>query len=173
MCYPAAAQTAMAIINAATSTANAYISYKQESENNDYRRQVAINNIKSLNDEAKRQNQLGIEQARQERLEGIRKAGTVAAANASSGFDMNSFTSNQNYNDVIIDSKNSANEIQNMYKENADKYLDRANDVLNEYNQYSKNYNSNLLKSAINSLGNYSRVAKSWYTPQGEQNVYF
>ena len=73
----------------------------------------------------------------------------------------------------IIDSKNSANEIQNMYKENADKYLDRANDVLNEYNQYSKNYNSNLLKSAINSLGNYSRVAKSWYTPQGEQNVYF
>ena len=173
MCYPAATQAAMAVINAATTTANAYMSYKQESENNEYRKQVAINNIKNLENEALRQNQLGIEKAREQRLEGIKKANTAAAISAASGFDMNSFTTLQNYSDVLNNSEISASAIQDEYKQNAESYLNRANSILNEYNNYSKNHNSNLYKSAINSLGNYTKVAQNWYTRGNQQNVYF
>ena len=169
MCVPGVLQVSQIAANIGKSV----IDYNQQSKANEYRSQVAINNIKSAQDEAKRQIQLGIEKSREEKILGIKKANALLAKSASSNTDAVSDSNLQNYYDIQDMSNLNAQNIQNEYNLKADAYFDKANSYLNSYRTSQKTYRNSVLKNAVNSLGGYSKVASSWYsTGNGGFNNY-
>ena len=168
MCVPHAIGVAQMAINAAASISKTVIEYNQQEKNNEYRKQVAINNIKNANAEAQRQVQLGIDKSREEKIEGLKKASYLMTQNAASNFDVSSGSNFMNYQDIQNTSFSSAQDILDSYNYKADTYFNKANSYLNNYLYSQKAYKNSVLKSAITSLGNYSKVALSWYSNSGD-----
>ncbi len=162
MCTPNtfSAITPLGIFNTATSVVSGISNIKNEKRNLKYKTQIAINNAKAANNEALRQNQLGIEQARKEKIEGIKNMKTQMAKNASNGFDMNSNTNLQSYQDTINNANSNAETIKNDYSFKADSYFDKARDYLGNIKQYRNDYNSSVFQTA---LGGAQKVANSWF----------
>ena len=106
---------------------------------------------------------MGIDKARDERIAGIKAASAVLAQNSSGGFDVNSDTNFLNYIDTRNSAFSNAKSIEDEYNSKAQNYYSKANNYLNNYNISKKSYKQSLVKSAINSLGNYTKVASSWY----------
>ena len=162
MCGPEGFAVGQAIVNAATSITSNVISYKQEEANNEYRNQIAINNIKNAQNEAKLIKQTGIEEARQERIKGLQELSRQKAQNASSGFDINSNSYQQNYEDILDGYNSNAQNIENAYDRKAQSVNNSQNTIASEAIYSQNQYNLNQYKNAINSLGNYTQVASNW-----------
>ena len=163
MCVPGSANIIPAILNTAVSAGKTVIDNQQASKTNEYRAQVAINNIKNAQDEANRQTQLGIDKAREERISGLKRASLLLANNASSNTNAMSDSNLQNYYDTTQISFKNAENIENTYNLKADSYIEKANNYLSNYNASQKLYKKSALKQNINSLGNYAKVASNWY----------
>ena len=172
MCVPQAIQAAQLVINTALGVTKTVTDYNMQVKNNEYRSQVAMMNIKSAQKEAQNQIQLGIDKSREEKIEGLKKASALLTQNASSGFDAVNDTNKLNYLDVQNVSFANAQNIQDRYNQKADSYFQKANNYLANYKNYQRNYKASLFKSAINSLGNYSKVASSWYSNYTENGDY-
>lgn len=152
----------------------ANISKAQAEQNNfEYQKQVAISNYNSNLDESYRQKQLGIEEARKEKIEGMYQANLLASKNASSGFSLYSDTTQENYNNIIDSYNAKANSTLENYEVNAEKYANKANLFLKQSENLTSKYNNSLFKNAMTSLGNSTLVNPQWYsTTQGENNGY-
>jgi len=159
--------------NSAMNIFDEYSNNKAIKQEQNYRTQIAINNIKNAQNEGRRQQQLGIEKSRSEKIAGLRQAQDIVAQNAANGFISNSGTNYLQYEDVVDDAYQNANSAINQYNSNADVYFKKANSYLNDLNTQIKAYNSNLIKNNYNSLGNYYKVAKNWYSDVwGNDNEY-
>lgn len=161
MCIPS--DGAMQAISTIVGGTNDYWEYRQEKENYEYRTQVALNNAKKAENEARRQEQLGIEKSRQEKIEGIQKANQLKAINSASNLDINSETSMLAYEDILEYSDFNAENILNQYEQNANNYFDQANSYLEDVQQYNKLSNQSLFDYALSALGRTQNVADSWY----------
>jgi len=146
------------------------LSAKAEAKNYKYKTQIAINNAKSANAEALRQKQLGIEEARKEKIEGIKQANLQTAKNAAGGMDITSTTSKQNYRDSIDTANNNALETKNQYNLKADSYFDNARSYLNEIDGYKTSYKNSMFNNSINSLNSVHSVADNWYEDKKQEN---
>ena len=139
---------------------------RQIKKTNEYRAQIAKNNIQNSVNEARKQQQLGIDKSREEKIEGLKNANRLKAQNAASGFDINSTTNNLNYSDILNTAQANADNIQTRYNENADNYFQRANSYITNYNMNSSiNQEKNDLFATA--LGSVSKVAKNWYSKGG------
>ena len=165
MCTPdIITQAVTTAIGTISTAAQNITSQKQENINNQYRRQVAINNIKQANQKALELQQTGIEKSRSAKVEGLRQMAALKAQNSSNGCYSNSTTNLQTYNDTLTNSYAEANSILDEYNKSADSYFKKANSYLSEYNNNVQKYNQSQYSSAINSLGNMANVASSWYS---------
>jgi type II secretory pathway pseudopilin PulG len=174
MCVPGpVANIVPAILSSALSVTNVIVQNNQQAKNNEYRAQVAVNNIRNAQNEAKRQTQLGIEKAREERLNGLKSASALLAKNASSNTDVYSGSNLYNYEDASKEYFQNALNIENSYNYKADKYIEKANNYLTNYNMESKLSKKSALKQNINSLGSFAKVASNWYVNStGDINNY-
>ena len=166
MCVRAAMSAVQAIASIGSTVARTAIDAKQQNEQSkeyEYRSQIALSNYKTAQNNAKEQIQLGIDKSREQKIEGLKKASVLLAKNASSGFDALSDTNYQNYSDVTTESYDDAQKIMDSYNLSADSYFQKANSYLNDYNNQYYSYKKTLKKNALNSLGNYTKVALSWF----------
>ena len=163
MCYAAIP----AIISAATATIGTMASIdkaNQEIKNSNYRTQIALNNAQSAKSEALRQKQLGIEEARKEKLEGIEKINSLKAKNASSGFDLESYTNNINYSDTLNNTYSNAETIEQNYNQQAQNYIDKANSYLGEAGYIQDNKPKTTTGGFIlKALGESKLASNNWY----------
>lgn len=164
MCLPQAAIAAQTILSFSNNINNKFAENKQQVIANEYRAQVAMNNMRNEEDNARSELQKGIEESRKEKIEGMKKASKLLAQNASSGVLATSDTNYMNFEDVTNESNLNAQDILNSYNSKAESHFQRANSYLNNYNQQSTNYNSSLKKNSLNSLGSYMKVASKWYS---------
>ena len=163
MCVPEAIQAASSAINTATSITKTVLDMNHQTKNNEYQAQIAINNIKNAQNEAKRQTQIGINEARREKISGIRKANEVLARNAASAADSVSGSAFLNFNNTLNEGFSASKEIQDEYNYRAGKYYEKANDYAYNFKISEKNYKNSLYNTALNSLNSFSNVAASWY----------
>ncbi len=159
MCAPVGAVAGVvsaisAVASAAIGTGAMIAEQKQQKKNNEYRAQIAINQINNSRKEAQRQIQLGIEESRAEKIKGLKAVSQMAAKNASNGFDAFSGTNLNNYQNVFDEHKENAKNIMDSYNYNAEKYSNQAQSYKNEFINESSNYNS---------LGSTLKAAQRWY----------
>lgn len=155
MCSPIAAGVVTAVATAAT-TITAGI---QERKNAKYDAQVAATNARIAIAQGKKEEQAGIDLAREEKIKGMRQANIAYAQNASNGFDVNSETNLYNIQDIYRESENSAYNIQNSYNSKAENYYTQGSKYAFQGQNAISNYNSSVLDKA---LGMTSKVASSW-----------
>jgi len=172
MCVPGAVQAVQLVTNAATGIGKTILDYNQQTKNNEYRTQVAINNITAAQNEAKRQSQIGIEKSREEKIEGLKRANSLLAKNAASNTNVFSGSNFLNYQDEQNLSFNNAQNILDSYNQKSASYYQRARNYYNNYQQSQKQYKSSMMKSALNSLGNYTKVASNWYSNNTGDDYY-
>ena len=163
MCYAAIP----AIISAATTTVGTIASAKQanqEIKNSNYRTQVALNNAQNAKSEALRQKQLGIEEARKEKIEGIKKVNAIKAKSASSGFDTDSYTNSLNYTDTLNEAYSNAETIEKNYNQKAGNYMEQANAYLGQagYIQDNRPKTTNT-GFILKALGESKLASNNWY----------
>ena len=166
MCVPQAMTAVQVIANVGATVARVASEVNQQAQQKkeyEYRSQIALNNIKTAHDDAREQIQLGIDKSREQKIEGMKKASMLLAKNASGGFDALSDSNYQNYTDTIDSYNEDAQKIMDDYNQSADSYFQKANSYLNDYNYQAYAYNKSAKKSALNSLGNYTKVALSWF----------
>lgn len=171
MCSPDAVRTGVSLVvnglKITTQVASTVNEVKTQEMNNKYRAQVAINNVKEAQNNAKELQQAGIEKSRLQKIEGLRQIERQKAQNGANGFNLNSFTNTQSYDDTLSGYNSNAQNILDDYNSKADSYYSKANNYLNSY---TNNYNQNQYKSAVNALGNTLSVAKTWYSNTKEDN---
>ncbi len=148
----------------AVTSAQGIYTMMENKQNAKYRIQASISNAQNAANEALRQRQLGIENARKEKLEGMKESGKLAAKNASNGFDIYSDTNNYNMQSITDSANAQAQEVDKKYNRVADDYYNRANEYLRGANQYRKQYNSSVWDEAFAVLGSTNNVAKNWYS---------
>lgn len=136
---------------------------KQAKSNNEYRVQLALNNAQNARNEAYRQKQLGIDNSRKEKIEGIREANKLKARNSANGIDVASVSSNNAYEDVLNDSAINADLIKNQYELSSNNLFEQSKSYVNQAKAYNNNYNNSLFSNALNALGKTSKVASSWF----------
>ena len=163
MCVPTAASVGKVLFDTVSQIAPEVVNFSQAKSTQKYRTQLAINNAKNSQNEALRQRQIGINEARIQKISGINDASKLKAINSSSGFDVNSKTNLYSFQDVIEDSNSKAANIIDNYNLKSDSYFSQANSYLSQAREQQKAYNSSLFASSMNSLGNFTKVAKDWY----------
>lgn len=163
MCVPQAVMAIQTAVNIATSVGKTVYEHKQQKQENEYRTQIAYNNIQTANNNAKQQIQQGIEKSREEKISGLRQASALLAKNASSNTDVMSDTNLLNYSDLQDASFNNAENIMDSYTLKADDYYKQANNYGLNLAYQQKKYNNDMRKNALNSLGTYTKVASNWY----------
>ena len=149
-------------------TSNSVLAQKS---NNDYRTQVALYNAKQAQNEAHRQQQIGIEKARVQKIEGIYQANNVLAKQSASNLDGTSFNSNLAYQDILDNSNMQSKVVKNEYFSKANDYFKQANSYLNQLNYNQKQYNKNLVYTGLTGLGQTYQVASDWYQEQKEEKA--
>ena len=164
MCVPQAAIPAIqAIVGLTAEVGMGIATARREAKTNEYRTQAALNNVKIAQNEALRQQQLGINAARQEKIDGIRERNMMIAKNAASGFNIDSGTNLYNYQDTIDKANLNADIVKNSYDIKADSYFNQANSYLSGAGQYQTEYKNSLFNTAHNTLGGMKKVADDWY----------
>ena len=150
-------------VKAVSSVLGQVSSISQNISESNYRTQVAINNAESAKNEALRQRQLGIEEARQEKISGLQEANKLAARNAASGLDISGQTSSLGYDDVLNNAGSNAKSIQDSYNLKSESYMEQANSYLESAKINKKNTKNYLLNYALTGLGDAGMAASSWY----------
>ncbi|MBQ8848479.1 MAG: hypothetical protein IJ003_05995 [Candidatus Gastranaerophilales bacterium] len=150
------------IVSGTLNVAKMTSSIQNDNQQLKYQTQIAINNAKQAQNEALRQKQIGIDEARLEKIKGMQKLNSQIAKNSANGFDAYSQTNIENYSDIYSDTLNSANAVKNNYDNSAIDYFQTANEYLNQAKQTKKQYNSNLFKKGMTYLGQFNKVADSW-----------
>ena len=163
MCVPTAVSAGKIFADVVSQVVPDVINYSNTRDNYKYRTQIALNNANSAKDEALRQKQLGINQARLEKISGLKELNKQRAISSASGFDLNSQTNQYSYEDAINAANSNAVNVQSKYDLQADSYFNQANSYLSQAKEQQKAYNSSLFNSTINSLGGFGKVAKEWY----------
>ena len=172
MCEPSTITMAVGAVVSATTAVIAGIETKnQQDRNSEYRKQVAINNIKNADKQAKAAAQEGIEYSRKERLSGIREKNKLISQSAASGFDLNSDTNLLNFDDPIKNSNMNAEYIQDQYKYKSDSYMEKANSYLDEYKNSESNYNSKQYLNALNRLNDTANISLKWFRKDNNANI--
>ena len=133
-------------------------------KNNEYRVQLALNNANLAKNEGLRQQQMGIDKSRLEKINAIQVANLQKAKSSASGFDINSATSDIAYQDVLDMSYNEANNLKNEYDTRAFDYFEQANNYLNQAHAYNKQYNESIFSNALNALGKTAKVSSQWFS---------
>ncbi|MBQ4646397.1 MAG: hypothetical protein IJB79_03520 [Candidatus Gastranaerophilales bacterium] len=172
MCTPNAVMSAMPVnifsniskgVGMLASGLDTVSQFQTNKANNKYRTQVALNNAKIAQQEALRQNQLGIEKSRLDKITSMQELNKIKAKNSASNLDMMSLTNELSY----IDSKNftdaSSQLIKNEYSAKANSYYRNANQYLAQASEYQKQYNQSLFDYSLNALGRFNQVAFDWY----------
>lgn len=160
MCVAAGGALMSTLIGSAFTVGTSIVNNKIQRKTDEYKTQVALNQIKSQQNEAQRQAQLGIDKSREERIQGLKAVSKATAQNASNGFDTYSDTNLYNYEDIKDEYDYSANNIMEEYNSNAQKYDEQAKNSIAEYNFQRDN-------EKLNSLGNTVKVAYKWYKQGG------
>lgn len=161
MCTPNG--IAESVVSALEVTTSAFSEYKTNKNNYDYRKQVALNNAKTAQNEAMRQKQLGIEASRKEKISALQEVNKTRARNSASNLDSMSETNKIAYSGMIDLSESSAKNTQKEYDLRSHDYFNQANDYLNQINYYKKDYTNSFLTTTYNALGKYKKVADDWY----------
>lgn len=151
------------ILNVSNFALQEAFNLNQKKSNNEYRKQIAINNAQNAKNEALRQQQLGINQARIEKISGVQEANRLNARNAASGLNASSQTAKFAYDDILNASNNSAEMIKNQYNQNAKSYFQQANNYLNQASQYNNSFKNDIFNSSYNALGKIGSVSSDWY----------
>lgn len=157
------ATVAKGIFDAVSVGADIISEQKQAKSNNEYRVQLALNNAQIAQNEAYRQKQLGIENSRKEKIEGIQQANKLKAQNSASGIDIASQSANVGYEDIINSSKINADLTKNQYELSSNKLFEQSNAYVSQARAYNNQYNNSLFSNALNALGKTSKVASSWF----------
>ena len=144
MCSPIAAGAVAAITTAAAAITTGI----QERKNAKYDAQIAATNARIAVSQGKKEEQTGIELAREEKIKGLRQANIA-------------------YAQIYKESENSALNIQNIYNSKAENYYSQASSYNSKRQNAISNYNSSLLNKA---LGSTSKVASSWGKFSGNSN---
>ena len=138
--------------------------YNEQKDTLNYRTSLALNNMKEAKENAYAQKQLGIEEARKQKIEGIKRAKELIAQNAAGGFSFDSGNNLYNYNDEIDATYQDAYNSQQQYNIRADNYFEKARAYLNEaknYQQEKKDLKHNFFST---SLGSTRSVANKWFS---------
>ena len=138
--------------------------YNEQKDAINYRTTLALNNMKEAKKEGDIQKQLGIEEARKQKIDGLKRANQLMAQNASGGFAIDSGNNFLGYEDSVNNSYQDASDIQHTYDIRADNYFEKANSYLNEAKSYQKQKKD--LKRGITrtALGYTTQVASRWFT---------
>lgn len=163
MCVAASATTILSVLTAAVGTGASIITSSMQQKTEEYKTQIALNQAKSAQNEAQRQRQLGIEQAREERIEGLKNISRMQAQNAASGFDVYSTTNMYNYEDMDIEYQNNAQNILESYYAKAQGYDEQAQSYVDSLNLSIMNNNLRETRNLYTSLGNTKKAAQKWY----------
>ncbi len=158
MCSPA--DIIFSTINLGTSV----LSKVEETKNAQYKKQIAANNAKNAKNNAMNIEQTGIEQARNEKIKGLRILSDQKAKNASSGFDLNSSTMMYQYQDIMDNTQSSIETIKSDYNSKAQSYYDK----MNSYNSTINSIESTEKLNNYAMLGSTSLVAKKWFNKKNE-----
>lgn len=150
-------------INIVTGVGTEVLNFNSDKKNYEYRTRLALNNAKIAQNEALRQQQLGIEQSRLEKISGIQEANKQKAISAASNLDVDSLTSQLNYDDNIFMSDYKADVIKKEYDARANSYLNQSNSYLNQAQDLQKQYNDSVFQNALNALGKTTKVSLDWY----------
>ena len=170
MCIPGASESisvmsrpfpVASIANVVLNTTASVISQKA---NNDYRTQVALANAKYAQNEAHRQQQLGINKARAEKISGIQEANKFAASQAASNLDSSSLNSSLAYRDYLTNADINSSIVKDEYNAKAQSYFTQANSYLGQVELYKKDYNMGLITTGLQGLDSFSKVTKDWYS---------
>jgi len=151
------------VVGVASAIIPAVNTYNQQKEIIKYRTNLALNNMEEAKQEGYAQRQLGIEEARKEKLEGLRKSAELMAQNASGGFEATSGNNLYSYEDSIDSSYQNAFDIQQARYIRADNYFDKAREYLNEAKGYQSEKKKLSKNSFFNALGNTGQVASRWF----------
>lgn len=146
-----------AAVNVGVSAINA----KQNEKIQSYKTQIALNNIEAQKDEAKQERQLGIEEARQKKLDAIKSVSSLKAQNASSGFDLNSLTNEYNSKDILDLADIEAQRIKDNSNLKANNILKSAKSNFYALANEQNSYNNSILGSLV-SLGRSSQISDIW-----------
>ena len=134
-----------------------------QKNNNDYRTQVALYNAKQAQNEAHRQMQLGIDKSRAEKIAGMQETNQLMAKQGASNFDISSFNSNLEQQDIQYSADLQSDIIKKSYTSSANNYFKQANSYLNLAKSYQAQYNKNLVTSGVKALGESKKVATDWF----------
>ena len=152
------------VVGVASAVIPSAASYSSAKESLNYRTSLALKNMEEAKNDAKVQKQLGIEEARKQKIEGLRRANALMAQNASNGFSFDSGTNYLGYEDSVDSAYQNAFASQNIYNLRADNYYEKARNYLNDAKYYQKE-KKNLGKGfALNMLGNSRSVASKWFS---------
>jgi len=154
----------MGILGTATSIIPSINNYNEQKSNLNYRTALALKNMEDSKNQAYAQKQLGIEEARKQKIAGIKEANDIMTQNASGGLNVFSGNNFYNYEDTIENAYSNAKSTQNSYDVRADNYFENAKSYLNEAKSYKKQKKSLGWNLAATALGQTNTVAKKWFT---------
>ena len=152
------------VVSAASIAVSTINNYNQQKDAINYRTSLALNNMKEAEKEGQLQKQLGIEEARKQKIAGLKRADDLMAQNASSGFNSDSGNNLLGYEDSLNSSYQEAYDIQQAYNIRADNYFEKANSYLNDAKSYQKQKKDLKRGVVMNALGNSTQVAKRWFS---------
>jgi len=138
--------------------------YQEQKDNLKYRTNLALNNMKEAKNNALAQKQAGIEEARKQKISGLRLANEMFNQNASYGFEADSGNNLYNYDDTIENYYNTAFDTQHTYDVRADNYFESANEYLKSAKSYQQQSKKVGWKVTKNALGNTTSVASKWFS---------
>lgn len=163
MCVAASSTAVFTLVSAALGAGASIVTSSMQKKTEEYKTQIALNQVKSAQNEAQRQRQLGIEEARQERIEGLKNISRLQAQNASNGFDTYSQTNMYNYEDVDNEHESNAQNILDSYYARAQGYDEQAQRYMDNLNVSNMNKDLQETNNFFTSLGNTKKAAQKWY----------
>lgn len=163
MCVAASSTAVFSIVSAALGAGASIVTSSMQRKTEEYKTQIALNQVKSAQNEAQRQRQLGIEEARKERIEGLKNISRMQAQNASNGFDTYSVTNLYNYEDTANEYESNANNILESYYAKAQGYDEKAQQYIDNLTVSNMNQDLKETSNFFTSLGNTRKAAHKWY----------
>lgn len=160
MCIPTNVVTG---VSSAIGLAGTISDYKSNQKMNEYKTQIALNNVENNKYLASQQIQQGVESARLTKIKGISSASSQMAKNASSGFDVNSATNLYGVEDIFNSAEMEVNNTREEYALKAQNYINNANNqILSLNSDLASNANSKF-KTGMNILGTSLKVSNDWF----------
>ena len=164
MCNPAAVGVISNVMTQVVQIGNQQIEAKENYKKTKYNSEIALANAKEARNNAKLEQQEGIEESRLKKIEGIRQANAQKALDLSNNINSESDTSFYNYDDILNSGFSDANLIKNQHEAKADNYFNQAVSYQNQAKNIVDDYNKNQYKNALAGLGYTTKVASNWYS---------